>query len=184
MSGLLPAFDPVLGHAAAAFLGIVLLSGAWAKLRDVALFRAVLDNYQLVPDAWLPAAAWLLPLAEALAGLALLPTGLRPLGATAAAGVLLLVTSAVVINLLRGRGRIDCGCGGTEHQPLSWGLVARNGVLIALSVLAASPLAERATVWLDLMASSLATLFALGLYVLTNQLLANHPRLLDLRNHP
>lgn len=176
--------DPVLGHAAAAFLAIVLLSGAWAKLRDVALFRAAMDNYQLVPDAWLPAAAWGLPLIEALAGLALLPTGLRPLGALLAAGVLLVVTSAVVINLKRGRHRIDCGCGGSEHQPLSWGLVARNAVLIALCGLAALPLAERGTVWLDLVASTLATLFALGLYALVNQLLANHPRLLDLRNHP
>lgn len=176
--------DPVLGHAAAAFLAIVLLSGAWAKLRDIALLRAAMDNYQLVPDAWLPVVAWLLPLTEALAALALLPTAWRPLGAALAAGVLLVVSGAVVINLRRGRQRIDCGCGGSEHQPLSWGLVARNAVLIALCGLAALPLAERGTVWLDLMASTLATLFALGLYALVNQLLANHPRLLDLRNHP
>lgn len=179
-----PLLDPVLGHAAAAFLAIVLLSGAWAKLRDVALFRAAMDNYQLVPDAWLPLAAWALPLAEALAGLMLLPTSLRPLGAALAAAVLLLVTAGVVINLQRGRARIDCGCGGNEHQPLSWGLVARNAVLIALSAAASLPMAERGTVWLDLMASALATLFALGLYALVNQLMANHPRLLDLRNHP
>jgi hypothetical protein len=181
---LLPAFDPVLGHAGAAFIAALLLSAAWHKLRDLALFRAVLDNYRLLPTAWLPAAALALPVAEATVGVLLLPLETRAAAGWGALALLALVTTAVVINLQRGRARIDCGCGGTEQQPLSWGLVARNAVLGLLCLVIAAPTTGRATVWLDLAASLLATLFALGLYALVNQLLANHPRLLDLRNHP
>ena len=48
---LLPALDPVIGHTAAASVGALLLTGALAKLRDMALFRATLDNYRLLPEA-------------------------------------------------------------------------------------------------------------------------------------
>jgi hypothetical protein len=37
---------------------------------------------------------------------------------------------AIAINLMRGRDRIDCGCGGLG-QELSWFLVGRNLLLIA-----------------------------------------------------
>ena len=36
----------------------LLLTGALAKLRDMALFRATLDNYRLLPEAALGAPAW------------------------------------------------------------------------------------------------------------------------------
>ena len=55
---LLPALDPVIGHTAAASVGALLLTGALAKLRDMALFRATLDNYRLLPEAALGAPAW------------------------------------------------------------------------------------------------------------------------------
>lgn len=181
---LLPALDPVLGHAAAAALGAVLLLGAIPKLRDPALLREAIDNYRLLPAALLAPAALLLPLLEALAGALLLPAASRGAGAVLALGVLALVTAAVAINLGRGRSRIDCGCGGGEHLPLSRGLVARNAGLALLALAALAPAQPRATVWLDLAATAFATLFLLGLYLATNQLLSNHPRLTDLRNAP
>ncbi len=48
----------VIGHTAAASVGALLLTGALAKLRDMALFRAELDNYRLLPEAALGAPAW------------------------------------------------------------------------------------------------------------------------------
>jgi hypothetical protein len=182
--GSLPLLDPVLGHSAAASLGALLLLGAADKLRDAARFRAVVEDYALLPAVLVSAFALALPLAEGLAGALLLPSATRGLGALLAAAVLGLATLAVAINLRRGRTAIDCGCGGPAHTPLSAGLVARNGVLLLVAAAAALPVLPRPTVWLDLAAVGGATLFGLGLYLVANTLLGQHGRLLDLRNAP
>ena len=179
-----PAIDPVFAHAAAAGLGAVLLLGAIDKLREPAMFRDAVENYRLLPAAAVPALARALPLFEALAGALLLPGSTRPLGALLALALLLLVTAAIVINLLRGRDRIDCGCGGNLHTPLGIGLVLRNSVLMLLALVAAAPMAGRAVVWLDVAAAGFATLFGLGLYFLVNAMLSHNAHLLELRNSP
>lgn len=181
---MIAALDPVLGHTAAACLGTLLLLGAADKLRERERFRAVVEDYALLPPALVPAFALALPLAEVLAGLLLLPAATRGLGAALAAAVLGLASAAVAINLRRGRTAIDCGCGGAAHTPLSAGLLVRNGVLLLAAAAAALPGTARATVWLDLAAVGFATLFGLGLYLVANTLLGQHGRLLDLRNAP
>jgi hypothetical protein len=181
---LLPAIDPVFAHAAAAGLGAILLLGAIEKLREPELFRDAVDNYRLLPAAAVPLLARSLPLFEGLAGALLLPAATRSLGALLTLALLLLVTAAIVINLLRGRDRIDCGCGGGLHTPLGAGLVVRNGVLMLLALTSFAPLAERAVVWLDFAAAGFATLFGLGLYYLVNAMLSHHAHLLELRNSP
>ncbi|MDE2371502.1 MAG: methylamine utilization protein MauE [Burkholderiales bacterium] len=181
---LLPAVDPVIAHAAAACVGALMLIAAVEKWRDLATFRDALDNYRLLPAAAVPAFALALPLLEALAGALLLPLATRQLGAALALALWLTYTAAIAINLLRGRDRIDCGCGGAAHTPLGAGLLLRNAVLMALALLAAAPLHERGLVWLDGFAVAFATLFGLGLYALANTMLSHQSRLLDLRNSP
>lgn len=180
----MPAIDPVLAHAAAAGLGAVLLLGAIEKLREPEMFRDAVDNYRLLPAAAVPLLARTLPLLEALAGALLLPGATRPLGALLALALLLLVTAAIAVNLLRGRDRIDCGCGGNLHTPLGIGLVVRNAVLMLLALAALAPLADRTVVWLDFAAAGFATLFGLGLYFLVNTMLSHNAHLLELRNSP
>ena len=182
MMGLLPAIDPAVAHAAAATVGALLLIGAVDKLRDGTAFRAAVENYRLLPNGATGLVARTLPLLEAAAGALLLPTATRSLGAALALALLALFTGAIVVNLLRGRDRIDCGCGGTLHTPLSWGLVLRNALLMLLTLAAAAPLAARATVWLDVIAAGFATLFLLGLYHLATTMLSHHAQLIDSRN--
>ena len=55
-----------------------------------------------------------------------------------------------------------------------------NGVLCTTSTTARA----RPTVWLDALATVLATLFVLGLYQTANLWLAHHPKLIELRNAP
>lgn len=177
--------DAVVARAIGAALSVVLLAGAWQKLRDRELFQAALENYQLLPESWLRPVATALPLLELAAGALLLPASTRTLGAFLAAVLLLVVTGAVAINLLRGRRDIDCGCGGLSahvgEQTLSWGLVVRNSLLMG-AVLASLPDAEtRTLVWMDYLSAGGTTLALLGLYVSANQLMANHPRLQSLR---
>lgn len=187
--------DPVIAAAVAAAVSVVLLVGAWQKLRDRALFEATLDNYRLLPDALLAPAAFVLPAWEMAAGGLLLPAPTRGLGALLAVALLLIVTGAVAINLLRGRRNFDCGCGGFSggsaggatgdvgEQQISWGLVVRNLILIATLALAVADELARPLVWIDYLSVAGATLALLGLYVSANQLMANHPRLQALRIH-
>ena len=93
-------------------------------------------------------------------------------------GLLGVVTGAVIVNLLRGRTDLDCGCGGAGgDQRLSWGLVLRNALLAAALAFAAARPGERDLVWLDYATMLVATLSLFGLYAGANQLLANRPQL-------
>lgn len=174
--------DPTLPHMFAALLAIVFLGGAWQKLRDMDGFAMAVEQYRLLPASWAPPAAWALLLAEACAGLLLLPLATRAMGAVLALAVLAAVTLAVAANLLRGRQDIDCGCGGPEGgQHLSWGLVLRNGMLCLAAALSRLAEAPRDLVWLDGLTVVAGTLALYGLYAAANQLMANRPRLLKLR---
>lgn len=179
--------DAVVTRALGAALSVLLLAGAWQKLRDRELFQAAVENYQLVPQSWLAFIATGLSLLELAAGILLLPASTRPLGASLTGVVLLVVTGAVVINLLRGRTDIDCGCGGLSahagEQSLTWALVMRNVLLLAALLLSLSDSEQRPLVWFDYLTVAGTTLALLGLYVAANQLMANQPRLESLRTH-
>lgn len=182
MSGL----DPVFPHMCAALLAIVFLGGAWQKMRDPDGFFMAIEQYRLLPAAWSAPAGRGLLLLESAAGLLLLPLATRPFGAALALVVLVIVSAAVAINLLRGRREIDCGCGGPEGgQHLSWGLVLRNLLLLLAASMAtvtdAGAGIVRDLVWLDRLTLVAGTLALYGLYAAANQLLANQPRLLKLR---
>jgi len=178
------ALDPVLTYALARGVSLVLLVGAVQKIRDWNGFRTALAAYRLLPEALVMPAALALPILEVIAGAALFTIPFRVPGAALALAVLLTVTAAVAINLLRGRIDIDCGCGGVEgRQRLSWGLVARNAVLMAAVALGAQAPAGRELGLIDHGTLFFASLALYGLYASASQLLANRPRLRDLRNN-
>ena len=148
MGGL--ALDPAAAlmlHTGAALLW---LSVSFHKLRDLGAFERALVGYELLPQVAVAALARVLPGLELLVGLGcLLPQTSR--FALLAGGMLLaLYTSAVVLNLARGRRRVDCGCGGPGGpQELSAGLVVRNLALVGLFLIAALPVSGRALHWID-----------------------------------
>lgn len=179
--------DPVLTHAVGAALSVVLVVGAWPKLRDPAVFRAAVENYRLLPEALAGLAARLLPVCELAAGVLLLFPSVRLAGALLAVFLLLVVTSAVAINLMRGRVDIDCGCHGLAghvgDQTLTWRLVVRNVVLVAAVLFALLGDTPRVLVWIDYLSVAGGTLALIGLYITANQVMANQPRLHALRHH-
>jgi hypothetical protein len=177
------ALDPILPDMAAAAVAIVLLTGAWHKLRDPAAFRAAVDDYALLPAALAAPFARLLPVLELGAGLGLVIAPARASGAALALVVLGLATLGVAINLLRGRTGLGCGCGGIEdEQPLSWALVARNGALAALISVALADAAARPLAWLDYLTVGAGAVCLYCVYIVFNQLVANAPRLARLRH--
>lgn len=83
-------------HGLAATLAILLMFGAWQKLRDPLVFSAAVENYGLLPVSWVPVLAfWFYRLMEAAAGAMLLLPNTAMLGGATALLVLSLATSAV-----------------------------------------------------------------------------------------
>jgi hypothetical protein len=175
--------DPALAWLLSVAGGLVFLGGAFAQWRERELFAAAIENYALIPAVAVPAAAVLLILAEALIGLLLLLPWCRPWGQFAGIALLCVVTSAVVVNLLRGREHISCGCGGASgEQSLSWALVSRNLVFVGLLGVAALAATPRPLVWLDYLLVPAGAALLVGVYATASQLIANRPRLLALRD--
>ena len=113
-------------------VGLLFLVAGVAQWRHRALLPGVIANYRLLPVALVGPAAIALPLVEVATVVALL-IGLHPLPVLVAVGLLLLFAAAMAINIVRGRGHIDCGCGhGALRHPIGWPLVARNVALTSL----------------------------------------------------
>jgi peroxiredoxin len=158
----------------------VLGVAAGAKLADRNGTRETLGAFG-VPGSLSSPLAVLLPVAEALVALALLPNRSAQAAGAAGAALLAVFTGAVIVTLARGR-RPDCNCFGALHsKPIGAWTVARNVSLtgIGVFVLIAGP-GTSAFGWLErLTAAELGltiavvclgvglaavTVFALGLF--------------------
>jgi uncharacterized membrane protein YphA (DoxX/SURF4 family) len=124
-------------------LAVVFLLSGLAKLPLRAAFTEAVRNYKLVPDRLASVIGRLLPPVEVGAGVVLLlGLGVRPVAAILGA-FLVAFSTAVAINLLRGR-TIDCRCfGPVAQRRITWLTVLRNAVLIvaAAVVVAEGPTA-------------------------------------------
>lgn len=163
------ATDPLLVWLAVCGVAMVLAHAAVTHLSDRLRFEGHLLAYR-VPAGLSGALAWALPLAEALAVLALVAIDRRA-GALGAAALLALYGGAMAWQLAQGR-RPRCGCGGDE-LPVSGWLVLRNALLVALALLAAQPV-TRDMGWGDRAVVAAGLLLGLALYAAAHQLL-RHP---------
>lgn len=126
------------------FLALLFVRAALHKLGDRYRFQGILADYGLLPEQTLGLAAAAIPVLELGASVLLILPSMRPVGAALAGILLSAYAIAMAISLLRGRYLIDCGCGGAP-EPISWLLVARNGLLTALIVPTAARFAGSAT---------------------------------------
>ena len=119
-------------------LGAVFIYAAYTKLRQSwLLFALSIDSYQLLPEWAVFALARTLPWLELALGVLLIAgLWLRYLS-IAAAGILGLFFTVMVVSYFRGAG-IDCGCFGVG-EPLSVKTLIRDGALLTAAIaLAAS----------------------------------------------
>ena len=169
--------DPLLHRAVAVAFALLWIMTAWHKLSARGEFRAALDEYRLLPPALVPLAAWLIPLCEALLGLAWL-AGHASIAAPLSAALLGIYAAAIAINLGRGRVHMGCGCGlggaAGKDLPLSWWLVVRNVMLGGLALLGVWPAADRALGSHDWLTLLLMLAAATLLFAGASQLLRNH----------
>jgi hypothetical protein len=133
-------------------LALLLLTSVSHKLRDFRRFVAVVGDYRLLPARAAAPAAGAVVSAEAILGVGLLVPATAAASAAGATLLLGVYSGAIAVNLWRGRGAIDCGCGrpGSE-QPLSGALLLRNTVLVLAAVAGALPSTARAMVWVDVL---------------------------------
>ena len=178
--------DPLILKLVSIGLGLLLLLAAVHKLTALPKFRATLTAYEIMPGAMIAPASILVPIVEALLGAAWLLNVEPTLVAMATAALLTSYLSAIAINLLRGRIHIDCGCtmgaSAGKDQQLSWGLVARNSVLIVAALTATVPTTERTIGIVDYVTLVAGLLAIILLYGAANQLLNNNAAIGAWRN--
>lgn len=162
---------------------LLLITAGANKLNDMRRFRAVLENYRIIPTQIVGVFALLLPCVEILIGLGWIFAWRIDLVSVFTAALLAVYAFAIALNLFRGRTYIDCGCGfsstktlgvNSEIQQLSIWLVYRNILFIVLALLASSETKLRAFVMLDYFSIIAATIVLVFAYGAFNQLLVNH----------
>lgn len=109
----------------------IFVRAALHKIAEQGRFEGILADYGLLPEAALRPVTMLLPVAELAAALLLALPSTRTAGTVLAGFLLSLYAVAMAVNLLRGNRLVDCGCG-DEAEPISWKLVLRNSMLIAV----------------------------------------------------
>lgn len=164
--------DPLLQLTIALSLFLLFVSAAQHKRAEIRRFAAQLEAYDLLPTRLTGSFAVSLPWVELAVGVLLLVPASRGAAGFSAALLLAMYAFAVLVNLLRGRHNIDCGCGGTP-QPLSYWLVLRNSVLMVGAALLTLPTTERALHASDAIAMIMMTFLLVLCYLCIGQLLQN-----------
>ncbi|MBQ61315.1 MAG: hypothetical protein CMQ20_03440 [Gammaproteobacteria bacterium] len=140
--------DPVISLSIRCAFVLLFAAAAIKKIRNPSLFVFQLEQYQLLPDKWLRISAVSIVLIElGVATLMVTPLFFHAV----LLGVLLLgvYLGAMLVNLLRDRAWIDCGCLGTEGEGLSYWLAFRNLILLTVLLVAVIPVTGRPLLWLD-----------------------------------
>lgn len=169
--------DPLVASIISVSFGLMFLLAAVHKLTGFGRFRAVLADYEVIPAFVVAVAAAALPLLEIALGLGWL--FLPDVRGVAFASVLLLLlySSVIVFNLLRGRVHISCGCGfgkaAQGDEALSWGLVIRNAGLLLVALTALLPQSPRVVGTLDYVTLCAALMAIVLLFTAGNQLIRN-----------
>ena len=119
-------------------LVLVFWSGAVAKVLHFRDFRATVMAYDVLPAALTAAFAGTFVLAEVLAGALMLVPSVRVPGILCAIKLLVVASTGIIVNLVRGRVNVSCGCGALSDggEGLSWWMIVRNAVLVVVALAA------------------------------------------------
>lgn len=114
--------------------GIVFIWASLDKIQHPGAFAQVIANYRMVPMPLLHSFAWLLPLVEAIVGLALIAGWQRRGAALLATLMTVMFIIAIASALARGLD-ISCGCFDTaEGGSVGMDLLLRDIVLLAAAL--------------------------------------------------
>jgi putative oxidoreductase len=115
------------------FLASVFLLAGLPKATARHSFERTITKYRIVPESFSRPLSFAVPSFEIVASLLLAAGVFVGIVAGVALVVLLVFTSVIVVNLVRGR-EIDCGCFGSgAPRRITWLAVARNAVLATMA---------------------------------------------------
>ena len=108
-------------------LGTLFLTSSFSKMRKMYVHVSIVQDYGLLPQQLVPIFARTEVTIEFIISLCLLFGLFQTFTLFVVLALLIIYTTAITVNLIRGRKEISCGCGGLigSHQ-LSWWLVLRN----------------------------------------------------------
>jgi uncharacterized membrane protein YphA (DoxX/SURF4 family) len=162
--------EPVISWTLRVALALLFAISVWEKVQGFSKFKRAMRDYELIPRAWVSIAARSLIVCEGVVAIALVATPWSGLGVI---GLLVVYCVAIAINLARGRAEIDCGCGGTDGQPLSSLLLVRNALLAIAALGVLLPLRSRPLGPHDIFAIGAAVTTISILWTASGQLLKN-----------
>ncbi|RBP86585.1 methylamine utilization protein MauE [Cytobacillus firmus] len=113
--------------------GYIFLFSSLSKLKNMEAHLIIVKEYKILPLKLVRKFAVIDTSLEIITGICLI-LGLMLHFSLIMASILLIIYSlAIIINLLRGRSKIDCGCGGLMgSKKLSWKLIIRNILLLGI----------------------------------------------------
>lgn len=116
-------------------LGMIFLSSVLSKIHKVQEHILIVKDYKMMPRYLTPIVARIIILVEIIIGVLLLLGAMIKVASALSVFILLLYIISIIVNLLRGRTEMSCGCGGIAgNHHLSWLLVIRNIIFIAISI--------------------------------------------------
>ena len=169
--------DPLILKSISIGFGLLFLLAAVHKFATAQQFRVILEEYRVMPRVLAGPVARIVPLLEVVLSVGWFAAYRPELIAVSSAALLAVYTSAIGINLLRGRIHIGCGCGvagsSDGDQQLSSALILRNTILILIALVAVIPTTARSFGVIDYVTLGSTLLASALLYAGANQLLAN-----------
>jgi len=160
----------------AVVMALLFFSAAIHKAFDIARFKQVLRDYQVLPPFFVAPLSFLVTVSEFfLSGCWLFHI---QLDRVAIASIVLMATYtlSIAINLFRGRVFIDCGCGfgaSDNGQPISLALLVRNGILMLLAGIPLIPAGARPLHLSDYLVTTVVLTVTLLLFAASSQLIRN-----------
>ena len=116
-------------------LGLLFLATGISKCWDRRAFERAVTGFQVVPARVAPAVALIVVFLEILGGGLLAAGALVWLGAITVGALLAAFNIALILNLRRGRRRLDCQCYGRGSVRIGWGHVVQNTIMLAITAL-------------------------------------------------
>jgi len=121
-------------------IGVLLLLASTSKLLIFPGFVKTMADFEIVPRRFATASAWLVIIVELLTSIFFLGRIHLKLATYSAISLLSVFTLAMVINLIRGRFNLQCGCFTFwKKSKIGWHLLFRNLGLAGLAVLCNVP---------------------------------------------
>ena len=116
-------------------LGLLFVVAGLSKARDHRAFYRAVAGFQIVSPLHVQRIAVAIVSLELVGGGLLLLGTHEWLGAILVGSLLAAFNAALIVNLLRGRRNLDCGCFGTHTARIGWGHVTQNTLLFLMAML-------------------------------------------------